>query len=102
MYAFLNPVSYLFDFEKANQGVFTLKYSQPFSDIASFDAEEKKRFLRKESPLEFGHSLDAQLGLLLKSGFAIIDMFEDKWGERFEEKIDTFFPVYINILAERR
>lgn len=102
MYGFINPVSYLFDFEMANKGEFRLKYSQPFSDIESFDESEKKRFLRKENALEYGHSLNDQLGLLLKSGFVIEDMFEDTWGERFKEKIDNYFPAYINILARKK
>jgi len=102
MFACMNPVSYLFDFEKANRGEFELKYSQPFSDVESFSEEEKKRFLRPENPVEHGHSLETQFGELMRTGFVMIDLYEDHWGPDFGQPIDKYFPVYINVLAEKR
>ena len=82
MYCFSKPVAYLFDFEKANvSGEYLLRYKQPYSDIESLDETERQRFLRPEEPLEFGHSLDHQLGVMLKAGFKLTDLYEDSWGD---------------------
>ena len=95
---FVKPISFCFDFEKANVGEFHLKYPLPFSDISSFSPEEKKRFLRKESPVEFSHTLTAQMGGLLDQGFVISGFYEDDWGG--SEPIDRFFPSFASIKAD--
>lgn len=96
---FINPVVYCFDFEKANQGEFTMKYSLPYSDLESLSSSEKKRFMRPECPLEFGHSLTEQFGGILTSGFSIVDMYEDQFDT--DEAIDKFFPQFICVNAIR-
>lgn len=97
-----NPVAYLFDYEKSNRGEFILKYAQPFSDIESFTSEEKARFLRPESPLEFGHSLESQLGQLMRQGFVLLDLYEDYWGDANERPIDRYFPQFIAYRAKKQ
>lgn len=100
LFAFTNPVNYLFDFEKANRGEFLLKYKLPYSDHASLSDDEQKRFVYPESPLEFSHSLTAQLGELMHSGFVIEDMYEDEWDSN--EPINKHYPSFIAIKARRR
>lgn len=95
IYGFINPVSYLFDFEKANAGEYILKYSSPYSDYGSLTEEERKRFLYPESPLEFGHSLTDQIALLLREGFVMEDFFEDIWGDG--NKLDRHFPCFFGV-----
>lgn len=95
IYGFTNPVCFQFDFELANRGIFTLKYPQPFSDLESLTLEEKKRFCRKETPLEFGHSFESQIGLALKSGFMMTDFVEDGWGGDRDRPIDQYLPQFI-------
>ncbi len=99
-FGFNNPISYCFDFEKANRGHFEMKYPLPFSDMKSFDDKEKARFLRKEAPLEFSHTLTDQISGILKSGFVITDFFEDPWD--VEEPINRFFPQFMVIRATRQ
>jgi SAM-dependent methyltransferase len=96
---FTNPIVYCFDFEKANRGEFQMKYKQPYSDLESLDENEKKRFLRKQTPLEYGHSLTSQMGGLIKEGFSITGFFEDKW--HTNEPINKFLPQFISIKAKK-
>jgi 2-polyprenyl-3-methyl-5-hydroxy-6-metoxy-1,4-benzoquinol methylase len=92
---FINPVTFQFDFEKANLGEFVLKYPQPFSDLESLSDEEKRRFMREETPIEFGHSLSDQLGLPLRHGFSVTGFFEDGWGSEPDRPIENFMPQFI-------
>jgi hypothetical protein len=72
----------------------------PYSDQKSLDSEDFKRFVYPEVPMEFGHSLSDQMGLLMREGFMLADMFEDHWQPL--EALDNFFPPLINALAIRR
>jgi SAM-dependent methyltransferase len=100
LYAFINPLAWSFDFVKAQAGIFELKYPVPYSDQKSLDSEDFKRFVYPEVPMEFGHSLSDQMGLLMREGFMLADMFEDHWQPL--EALDNFFPPLINALAIRR
>lgn len=97
MYGFVNPHSYLFDFELVNQGIFTVKYALPFSDRESLTEEEAKRFLSNDSPLEFGHTLDSQIGQLLDVGFSINGFFSDRDSSLYENA--KYMANYYNVKA---
>jgi SAM-dependent methyltransferase len=75
---FVNPVQYLFDFEAMdNQGLLEVRYSIPYSDLTSLDAEQRQRYLDAGHPLEFGHTLNDQIGGQLDVGFLLTGFFED-------------------------
>jgi len=75
---FVNPVQYLFDFEVMdNQGLLEVRYSIPYSDLTSLGAEQRQRYLDAGHPLEFGHTLDDQIGGQLETGFLLTGFFED-------------------------
>ena len=94
---FNNPISYCFDFEKANQGHYEMRYPLPFSDIKSFSSKEKERFIREETPLEFSHTLSDQIGGLITLGFVVDGFYEDDWGGK--DPIDRFFPQFMALKA---
>ena len=102
MYCFNNPIVYLFDFEKANRGEYELRYTMPYSDIRCLDEKSRKRYIHEGTQYEFGHSLEEQIGVMARKGFNIIDLFEDVWGEKFNEPIDKYFSQFICVLAEKR
>jgi SAM-dependent methyltransferase len=68
---FANPVMYLFDAEQAERGTLVVRYSLPYSDLTSRSREALDEFIRKGEPLEFGHSLDDQIGGQLEAGFVV-------------------------------
>ena len=75
---FVNPVQYIFDFEAMeNQGLLDVRYSIPYSDLTSLDPEQRQRYLEAGHPLEFGHTLEDQIGGQLEAGFLLSGIYED-------------------------
>lgn len=89
---FCNPVEFLFDQELYDKGIFTLKYSLPYSDLNSMTEEERLRFFGEDAPIEFGHTLDDQIGGQIEAGFHIIGFYEDSWPD---EKIRNHMPSFM-------
>jgi SAM-dependent methyltransferase len=92
---FLNPVTYIFDIYKADEeGVLEVKYAIPYSDLTSASDAERQRLLDQEAPLEFGHSLDDQIGGQIDAGFVITGFFEDRWPDFvLDQYIATFMAT---------
>lgn len=77
---FMNPAVFMFDHDEADRiGVLHAKYPLPYSDIGSLEPLELKRKIERGEPLEFSHSLDAQLGGQIEAGFVITGFYEDHW-----------------------
>ena len=88
---FVNPVQYTFDNDLAEQGIYQMRYSLPYSDLTSISEEDRLR-LFKDDPLEFSHTLEEQIGGQLQAGFHLISFFEDTWEE---DKIKEYIPTFI-------
>nr|HMT29378.1 class I SAM-dependent methyltransferase [Bacteroidia bacterium] len=97
MTGFTKPVYYLFDVKLVEEGVFTLKYSSPYSDLDSLSDEELDMFVSKNEPVIFGHSLEAFINGQLQSGLSLTHLFEDSWGEG--NPIDKYFPAFVGTRA---
>jgi len=93
MTGFTNPVFYLFDIKLADQGIFTLKYKSPYSDINSLPEDELNNFVESNEPLVFGHSLEALLNGQLQAGLTITDLYEDVWGNN--HPLDAYLPCFM-------
>lgn len=93
MTGFSNPVTYTFDFERANKGEFVMRYHLPFSDDTSLSQVERDRFLHPGEPREFSHTLTDIIGGLLEVGIVIDRFFEDYWDT--EEPINQYFPPFM-------
>ena len=84
----------LFDPELDKQGVFQLKFSMPHSDLKVSEGDRAEWF-GADSPIEFVHSLEDQLGGQLDAGFLIAGFYEDDWGG--DEPIDRFIKSFIAV-----
>ncbi len=73
---FNNPDVYIFDFPKADQGIFEVKNSIPF-DATKLPEEERKRVFG-DDPLEFSHTLEDLVGGQLRTGFLLTGLYEDQ------------------------
>jgi SAM-dependent methyltransferase len=73
----MNPVHYIFDLFKMDEGILEVAYSIPYSDMTSLSDEDREEYLSKGAPLEFGHSLTDLLGGQCTAGFVITDFYED-------------------------
>ncbi len=93
---FCNPVLFMFA-KSANQertDILEVKYSLPYADINSLSKEELRGIIDKNEPLEFGHTLEQQIGGQLSAGFTIAGFYEDHWSDEAIE-LNKYMPVFI-------
>ena len=95
---FVNPIVYIFDFNKYDKdGTINARYKIPYSDITQLPTEELNNKIKPKEPLEFGYSLDSQIGGQIDAGFVIKEFYEDK--NEKNDIIDEYIKTYISILA---
>ena len=87
---FMNPIFYIFDFDKSEKGVMEVKYKLPYADIDH--PEVRDRHLANGWPLEHSHSLTDQPAGQTDAGFHIIGLYEDHLGG---SAISDYTPTYI-------
>jgi SAM-dependent methyltransferase len=88
----MNPVHYIFDLFKTDEGVLEVAYSIPYSDVTSLSEEDREEYLKKGLPLEFGHSLTDLLGGQCSAGLMITDLYEDVM---LDSPLGKYHPNYI-------
>lgn len=95
---FTNPVEYLFDAVAYEKGELIVRHALPYSDVT--DATPEERALREAGghPLNFGHTLEDQVGGQLDAGFVLTALFEDRWPET---TLGRFMAAYIATRAVR-
>ena len=76
---FCQPVLFLFDSEEMDRGEFIARHSLPYADVEVRDAERIERMRAAGEPLEWGHTLDDQVGGQLDAGFLLHGFYEDGW-----------------------
>lgn len=89
---FANPVIFSFDPLLQKQNVLQLKYKIPYSDLASITDEERRGYLDHHEPLQFGHSLEDQIGGQINAGLSLVGFYEDLSGTGI---CDAFLPSFI-------
>ncbi|QQS40818.1 MAG: class I SAM-dependent methyltransferase [Acidobacteriota bacterium] len=92
---FHNGFFFIFDQIKADRdGVLEVKNPLPYSDLNDLSEEDLKYFVKDGEPLEYGHTLDQQIGGQVRAGFAITGFYEDSDGSPISE--------YCGVLAATR
>ncbi|MEZ4658422.1 MAG: class I SAM-dependent methyltransferase [Caldilineaceae bacterium] len=76
---FCNPVLYIFDSALADEGVLEVRHTLPYSDLTSLPPELLQQYVDDQQPLEFGHTLEEQIGGQIDAGFLIAGFYEDYW-----------------------
>lgn len=89
---FINPVVYCFDPKAKKVEDLYVKYSVPYSDLTSLTEADRRQYLDKGEPLEFGHTLEDQIGGQIDAGFYLAGFYEDKWTDRIS---DNYFSSFI-------
>jgi len=88
---FMNPIFYLFDFDKAEQeGLMEVKYKLPYADLDH--PEMRDRQIAHGFPLEYSHSLTDQLAGQMEAGFHLIGLYEDR---HQGTAISDYTPTYL-------
>ena len=81
-----------FDPDLEKRSIFQVRFKIPYCDL-DFTDEERMRWFGKDTPIEFAHSLDDQIGGQIDAGFRIIGFYEDDWGGK--EPIDSYMKSFI-------
>ena len=95
----MNPVHYIFDLYKMDEGILEVKHSIPYSDLTSLSKEELEEYMAKGLPLEFGHSLTDLIGGQCAAGFVIVDFYEDSMSE---SPLSKYHPNFIATRAMKK
>ena len=92
MAGFDNPDVYIFDYPLSEQGIFEVKYALPF-DARKLSEEDRNREFGDDSPLEFSHSLEEQVGGQLEAGFILTGFYEDQQNTPLGKYIAGYFAT---------
>ena len=87
---FMNPIMYIFDLEKADNGILEVKYKLPYAD--SEHPEIAAKLIAAGDALEHSHSLTDQLGGQVDAGFHIIGLYEEY---NSHIAVSNYTPTYI-------
>lgn len=92
---FCNPLMYIFDlYEWEKNKKLIVKNSIPYSDIEQLPKEQLEERIKNKDTLEFGHSLQSQIGGQIEAGFVIAGFYEDKsGGDLLDKHIDTYIAT---------
>ena len=85
-----NPAMFIFEGPMALKGIFNVKYHLPF-DATKLTAAERLQEFDENSPLEFSHSLEEQIGGQLDAGLILTGLYED----RQDSPLGKYMPAYI-------
>ena len=96
---FTNPIIYLFDIDEYDKGHLVVKNKIPYSDVEILSTEEISKRYEKGAPLEFGHTLDDQIGAQITSGFVLTGFYEDKCDET--DLLSSYIATYMATRAEK-
>jgi SAM-dependent methyltransferase len=92
---FTNPLRYLFDLDAYENREFIVKYKIPYSDLTSLEPDLLEIFMQKEYPLEFGHTLNDQIGGQIAAGFLIAGFYEDRYPEIENDPLSKYIDTFI-------
>jgi SAM-dependent methyltransferase len=89
---FCQPILFCFDEALEAGGIPQLKYEVPFSSLTSPSEDERRAARARNEPLEFGHTLQDQIGGQLDAGLVLTDFYEDTHveGSNLNDWLPTF------------
>jgi ubiquinone/menaquinone biosynthesis C-methylase UbiE len=92
---FINPITYIFDMNEWDKnGKLVIRHSIPYSDLQDLEKNELEQKIKKEDPIEFGHSLQDLIGGQIAAGFVISGFYEDNaGGDLLDPYINTFIAT---------
>lgn len=90
-----NPLIYIFDHEQWDKNKkLVVRYKIPYSDLDQLPKNMLEELVEAKEPLEYGHSLEDQIGGQIKAGFIINGLYEDNaGGDLLDEYINTFIAT---------
>ena len=92
---FHNGFLFIFDrFKDEYENILEVRHALPYSDLTHLTEEQRRKFIENGEPLEFGHTLEQQIGGQIKAGFLIAGFFEDDWSDE-ATALNKYAPTFI-------
>ena len=85
---FGNPVEYIFNCRKLEQGSFAVENRIPYADIEHMDDPDIKKIAEEDGYI-WGHTLEDQIQGQIDAGFVIAGFYEDIGGTALDKYINT-------------
>lgn len=85
---FGNPIEYIFNVGKLEQGILSVENTIPYADADHMDDPETKAIVEAEGYL-WSHTLEDQIQGQIDAGFAIIGFYEDIGGTALDKFISS-------------
>lgn len=92
MSGFANPAQFIFDAQRAENKKLMLRHKLPYTELRDLTEEERTRYVERNEPLMFGHTLQDQIGGQLDAGFVLTDLYEDSDPEH---PLSAYMPTYV-------
>lgn len=92
---FTNAVRYIFDDERKENGNLEVRYPLPYSDLDYLSEPHIQAAIASQQPLEFGHTLEDQIGGQLRAGFALTGLFEDRYADAETDPLSKYLATFI-------
>ena len=98
---FHNGFFYIFDqFKSERDGALEVRYRLPYSDVRDLPKEQLEEVLSEGGALEYGHTLDQQIGGQIRAGFVISGFFEDYFTDE-ATPLNKYLPVFAATKADK-
>lgn len=85
---FGNPIEYIFNAGKLEQGILVVENSIPYADVEHMDDPETRRIVESGGYL-WSHTLEDQIQGQIAAGFAIVGFYEDIGGTVLDRYINS-------------
>ncbi|HET6882579.1 MAG TPA: class I SAM-dependent methyltransferase [Pirellulales bacterium] len=93
---FVNPVRYIFNADQIRNGNLEVCHTIPYSDLRDLDGGELQRLVvGPVEPLEFGHTLNDQIGGQLDAGFLLTSVYEDHYAETDGDPLSLYIDSFM-------
>ena len=96
---FTNPVRYIFRDERHEDGSLEVCYQIPYSDAEQLDPARMEQVRRQGEALEFGHTLEDQIGGQLAAGLHLVGFYEDRYADSEHDPISRYLATFIATCA---
>ena len=100
---FNDPLRYIFDYDEYENGNLVARHKIPYSDLEDMSPETRKQLIDEGEALEFGHSLNDQIGGQIDAGFVLAGFYTDNFGDQkdaISPLIDTFMATRAMKMAD--
>ena len=92
---FDNPVLHVLDEAAYDRGEFVVKNPLPYSDLETLAPDEIDRRQREGRPLEFGHTLEDQIGGQIACGFVLTGVYEDRYAAESHDLLGNYLATFV-------